>query len=100
VDGGVLLAVVVRPICIADAFLSVLREGRRFRGQRTEEGELMYILRRPDGSEVNRAQKEEDAWSPLWPSIPWPGMDPERVMKWVKETHLGLGWTVEETKED
>ena len=58
----------------------------------------MYILRRPGGAEVSRVENEEDVWSPLWPSIPWPGMDVERVMKWVKETHLGLGWTVEETE--
>ena len=55
----------------------------------------MYILRRPDGSEFNRAAVEEDVWAPLWPSIPWPELDGERVMKWVKAMHLGRGWTVE-----
>lgn len=58
----------------------------------------MYVLREPSGAEWCRADNEEDLWVGFLPGIPWPGMDADKVLETIRDSHSSRGWTV--TKED
>ena len=58
----------------------------------------MYVLRDENGRLHCSAENEDDLWTGLMPMIPWPNIDVDKTMEWVKASHLERGWTV--TKED